>query len=435
VARVRPFRAVIFSHEDGPDVTRHTAPPYDVVGARERERLLQMEPHNVVALELPQGPLDPATSGNRYETGAATWRRWLGEGVLAEDSGEAVYVLEQRFTLHGQPVRRRFLIAAVDLHQFSEGIVLPHERTLPRVLADRLMLMRAVHANLSQVLGLYSDPAGLTDALLDTTVLGRPLLEATDADAVTSRVWALREPRVIQSVAAALADMRIFIADGHHRYTTALAYQAERRAAEQPDARTGWRPYDSVMMALVNMDDPLLVVLPTHRVATAPHMLDHQAFWNGLTELFEVVGVPGDSAVELLADAAARPTFVVKTQDRPPVAVRLKASVDPAQTIPGDASAAWKRLDVTVLQELVLARLLDIHPDRPDTLERLAFCKDPSDALRLVSHDDVAFLLRPTRVDQLREVAMSGEMMPQKSTYFYPKLLSGLIMRSLDPPA
>ncbi len=432
MARVRPFRAVTFSHPEGPDITRHTAPPYDVVGAEQRERLLRLEPHNVVALELPSGSPDPAAPDNRYDTGADTWREWLDAHVLCEDEDDAVYILEQRFAVRGRPVRRRALIAAVDLEPFSAGVILPHERTLPKPLADRLCLTRAVRANLSQVLGLYSDPAGLTDHLLDIAVLGRAWLEATDADGVESRVWALRDRKAVQALADTLADMRIFIADGHHRYTAALAYRDERRTAESASGGPReWQPYDAVMMALVNMDDPQLVVLPTHRVATAPGTLDRDAFWHGLAERFDVVAEAGADPLHALEDADAAPTFVVKASGEDPVAIRLRAGIDPIEAIPGPAPAVWKCLDVTVLQELVLAPLLDIHPDRPDTLERLAFCKDPHEALRIVSRDHVAFLLRPTRVDQLRAVALSCEMMPQKSTYFYPKLLSGLVMRSL----
>jgi uncharacterized protein (DUF1015 family) len=421
VAVIRPFRAVTFSLESGPDVATHVAPPYDVVSPSQRAALLARDAHNVVALELPEG------DGDRYENGALTWADWRDNGVLTDDLTDAFYVLEQRFTLDGRPIVRRALIAAVDLEPFSAGIVLPHERTLPKALSDRLALLRTTAANLSQVFGLYSDPAGVTDVLLDTARLGPPLLRATDADGVESVVWAIRDEHRVHLLTSALAETRIFIADGHHRYTTALAYRDERRAAESP---LGWRPYDSVMMALVNMDDPELVVLPTHRVADASGAFDEPAFLAGLERHFELTETADDPA-SVLSDLCARPLFVIRTRSGRTLVARVRDDVELTTAITAEATDAWKSLDVAVLQELVLDPLLGIHPDRPETLDRLSFVKGTEDALAGADAHDVTFLLRPTRMDQLRAVSLAGELMPQKSTYFYPKLLSGLLMRDI----
>jgi uncharacterized protein (DUF1015 family) len=428
LAVVRPFRAVTYAHEAGADISALTAPPYDVISPAQREALLDRDPHNVVALELPEGPLDPSLPSNRYETGGRRWREWRTNGVLADDATDAVYVLEQRFELEGRAIRRRAFIAAVDLVAFSEGVVLPHERTLPKALTDRLSLTRATAANLSQVLGLFSDPARRTDALLDPAGLGEPMLTAADADGVTSTLWAIRDPADVAAVSEALAGCRVFIADGHHRYTTALAYRDERRAAAH--GSEGRRPYDSVMMALVNMDDPELCVLPTHRVADAEGGFDEQAFLAALSERFDVTPAPADP-LEALSDMHAPATFVVRTRSAATFVARLKHDVDVEEAIPLEASHAWKSLDVAVLQELVLRPLLGIHPDRPESLDRLSFVKDAAGALAAGEEHDVVFLLRPTRMDQLRAVSLGGELMPQKSTYFYPKLLSGLVMRDL----
>lgn len=431
MAVVRPFRAVVYSCAKGRDASAVAAPPYDVISPAQREALLARDPHNVVALELPEGTLDPAAPGNRYETGGARWRQWRREDVLVDDDTEAVYVLEQRFVVDGRPVRRRAFVAAVDLEPFSAGVVLPHERTLPKAIDDRLNMLRATSANLSQVLGLYSDPAGTTGALLDEVCLGEPMTSATDADHVESRVWAVREPDAVRRVSAALAGGAIFIADGHHRYTTALAYRDERRAAEPAlDPERAWRPYDSVMMALVNMDDPELVVLPTHRIADAEGAFDESAFLGRLAEHFDLSPVD-DDPMDALAAAGDRPAFVLRTRTGTTRLAAMRPGTDLDRAIPARASAAWKSLDVAVLQELVLWPLLRIHPDHPATLDRLAFAKDEAGALAAADAHDVVFLLRPTRMDQLREVSLGGELMPQKSTYFYPKLLSGLLMRDL----
>lgn len=433
MARVRPFAAVRFSH-DNADVTALTAPPYDVISAEERTAYLSLDPHNVVALELADGVTDPTVPGNRYETSRSTWNSWRAEGVLETDDVRAFHVLEQRYELEGVPIRRKALIAEVGLEPFSAGVILPHERTLPKALGDRYELIKATAANFSQVFGLFDDGAGETDALFASAMLDEPSLVATDPDGVQSLVWSVTEPTLISGFEQALADKRIFIADGHHRYTTALAYRDYRRerAARAGEQSTSDDPaYDSVMMALVNMEDPDLVVLPTHRVASAPGAFDAAAFLAALETDFTVVTAP-DFPLRAL-DLTNTPSFLMKVAgDERVLLVRLRDDIDLDARISADRSSAWKHLDVAVLQELILDPLLDVHPDRPETLERLSFVKDAQCALDSTGQHHVAFVLRPTRMDQLRAVAMAGETMPQKSTYFYPKLLSGLLMRSAD---
>ncbi len=434
MARVRAFKGYTYARTSA-DVSHLTAPPYDVISDRERAALLAKSEHNVVALELPEGSLDPAVPGNRYETGRKRWRAWRDSGVLVRERVPAMYLVEQRYELDGREIRRRALVAEVGLHAFEEGVVLPHERTLPKALGDRFNLTRACAANFSQVFGLYSDPAGLTDRHFAAAAEGPRTMIATDADGVVSEVWAITDPEALAAIAAALEHKQIFIADGHHRYTTALAYRDERRAADRASGLDPVDPaYDFVMMALVNMDDPNLVVLPTHRVATAGRAFDANAIRERLAADFDLTEVPSDRAeAEKALASTDRPAFVVALRGGgSPFLAALKADADIDGLIPLDRSAEWKGLDVTVLQELVLDPLLDIHPDRPETLDRLAFVKDTAEALAAVEERDAAFILRATRLEQLRAVALAGETMPQKSTYFYPKLLSGLVLRAMD---
>jgi uncharacterized protein (DUF1015 family) len=394
-------------------------------------RLLEGSAHNVVALELPDGPLDPGAPGNRYTTGRATWNEWCREGIIVPDETPAIYVLEQSWEYDGHHIRRRAFVASVRLHAFSEGVILPHERTLPKALSDRYHLLHETRVNLSQVFGLFSDPAGETDSIFDAAMTTPALLSATDAEGVASRVWAIRDAAAIGAVQVLVGEGPIFIADGHHRYTTALAYRDERRAAEKYNGRTPTDPpYDSVMMALVNMDGPDLVVLPTHRLARAAEPLDPARLWSALGQYFDLSDVSPASADSALS-SQTRTSFVIRATDGNVRMATLRADVDPATIIPGDHSADWKRLDVTVLQELILRPVFGICPDEPVTLERLSFAKDARDALSR-SDVDGAFVLAPTRMDQMRAVALAGETMPQKSTYFYPKLLSGLLFRALD---
>lgn len=433
MARFRPFKAYTYSRTS-PDISDLAAPPYDVISERQRAALLARDPHNVVALELPEGSLDPASPESRYATGRRRWREWRDTGVLVRDRLPAVYVLEQRYQLDGREVRRRAFIGEIELHAFEEGVILPHERTLPKALGDRFNLTKACAANFSQVFGLFSDAERVTDRYFELAMSGRPVMTATDDDGVVSDVWALTDADALAGLASALEEKRIFIADGHHRYTTALAYRDERRAAA---AKSGLSPtdpaYDFVMMALVNMDDPGLVVLPTHRVADARRSFDSEALLEGLASSFEIKELPAGADAETALTALETPGFVVALRGTGnPILVSLRADADLAKLIPLERSEAWKELDVAILQELVLDPLLDIHPDRPETLDRLRFVKDAREALEATSDHDAAFVLRATRMDQMRAVALAGETMPQKSTYFYPKLLSGLVMRAMD---
>lgn len=433
VALVSPFRAVRYAAAAGTDITSLTAPPYDVISPEMREQLLAESPINVAALELPQGPADPRVPGNRYEAAGALWREWLTDGTLLRDTLPAVYVLEQRYSAEGREAVRRAIVAAVGLEPFSAGVILPHERTLPKALADRLEITKATAANLSQVFGIYEDPEHVVRALVQAAVSGPPLATASDADGVVSSVWAFTDPAGHAAIAEFFRDERIFIADGHHRYTTALAYRDERRAALAGDAPGAPAAYDSVMMALVNMDDPGLIVRPTHRIADAPGEFDPSAFRSALSERFELTDLPPGHPSKALAAAAGRPSFIVRTKDGVTKLARLREDVDLTGAYPAGSSAAWRSLDVSTLQELVLGPLLDIHPDRPETLDRLSFSKDAHAAMSAAEGGhDAAFILNPTPMEQVANVALACETMPQKSTYFYPKLLSGLLFKSLD---
>jgi uncharacterized protein (DUF1015 family) len=433
VAVVRPFRAVRYARPSGADVSSLAAPPYDVVTADQRERLLAGDPHNVVALELPEGALDPAAPGNRYETGAARWRSWLSDGVLTQDTQPAIYVLEQRYAQGTTEISRRGFIAAVDLEPFAAGVILPHERTLPKAIDDRLNLTRATAANLSQVFGMFADPAHASDALITKAMGGRALATAVDEAGVVSTIWALTDPADHETLAALLADERVFIADGHHRYTTALAYRDERRAAAHTSVTDTQPPaYDSVMMALVNMDDPGLTVWPTHRIADAPGPFDADVFWTALAKRFELTELPVGHPSAAMESPDGRATFMVKTRDGRTRVARLRSDVDHSGAFPAGSSDAWRSIDVAVLQELVLSPLLDIHPDRPETLDRLRFSKDAHETLEMAGEHDAVFVVNPTRMEQVAQVALAGETMPQKSTYFYPKLISGLLFKRLD---
>lgn len=433
MARVRPFRGWRYSSESV-DITPLVAPPYDVISPEQRADLIARDAHNVVEIELPEGSADPTDADNRYAAAATTWDSWRTTGVLEHDPDSCIYVLEQRYEIAGRTVSRRAFIVEVGLEPFDAGVILPHERTLPKALGDRYELITKTAANFSQVFGLYEDAQCDTNSLFDEVMQTEVIATATDSDGVTSTLWRSASADIAARLASFMTDRQIYIADGHHRYTTALAYRDMRRA----EASAGNMPvddnpaYDGVLMALVNMDDPDLTVLAYHRVVDGAPGFDPGSFRSALAESFDVSDVPAGHPGAAL-EGRSRPTFMFSTRGADgPFLAELRADIDPAQAIPTEHSSAWKSLDVAVLQELVLWPLLGVHPDRPETLDRLSFTKDAHSALRAVQSHDVACILRPTGLDQLRAVSQSGETMPQKSTYFYPKLLSGLVFRSAE---
>lgn len=432
MARVRPFKAWRYA-SPSIDISTLTAPPYDVISPSQREAFAGANPHNVVELELPLGSEDVSSTDNRYATGARTWNEWRETGVLAQDPEPSVYAIEQRFMVDGSQVSRKAFVVAVGLEPFDAGVILPHERTLPKALGDRFELIKATGANFSQVFGLFEDAACDTDAIFHAVMQGDPVARSVDADGVESVLWRCSDEAIAQELSRSMSDKRVYIADGHHRYTTALAYRDMRR--EQDDA-AGSAPvdpaYDWLMMALVNMDDPQLAVLPYNRIANGPAEFDPAAFKRGLELHFDLAEVGAGHPAHAL-DGFERPALMVRTRDdERPFIASLRKDVDLSTAITADQSDAWKSLDVAVLQELVLRPLLGIHPDDAETLDRIWFAKDPHEALAAVGEHDVAFVLRPTRLEQLRAVSNAGEIMPQKSTYFYPKLPSGMVFRSAE---
>lgn len=432
MARVRPFRAWRYASEEL-DLSDLTAPPYDVISPKMRSDLLERNEHNVVALELPEGPLDPIAPDNRYYTGAKRWNAWREQGVLVRDERPAIYVLEQRYELEGEPIRRMALIAEVAIEPFDAGVILRHERVLPKALGDRFELIKSTHANFSQVFGLFGDPDGASDSIYRSVADQEPVATSTDADGVRSTLWALTDEEALTSVSGLMSDKPIFIADGHHRYTTALAYRdLMRELAEIAEQHPVDPDHDFLMMALVNMDDPDLVVLPYHRIAKGLEGFSAKEFHTGLEKHFDVSELTDDQPKSALL-TQDRPAFVLRVKGLPnPVLASLKSEVDLDDALRVEHSSAWKNLDVAVLQELILWPLLGIHPDRHETLDRLSFTKDADEAFGAVGDNDVAFILRPTGLDQLRDISLGGEIMPQKSTYFYPKLPSGLLFRGMD---
>jgi uncharacterized protein (DUF1015 family) len=438
MAEIAPIRGVLYD-PSRVSLSKVMAPPYDVIGEEERARLEALDPHNCVRLILPRGEGDA-----KYEVAARTLHAWRGEGTLRRDDKPAIYRYNQIYKsaeLGPDPVVRRGFISAVRLHPFSDGVIKPHERTLRGPKEDRLKLMRASKAHFSQIFMLYPDPARAADAAFAATEERAPDLDGETADGTRHQLWRVTDPGTLAAVAKVLAPLSFYIADGHHRYETMLALRDEHRAA-QPGGKVSPRATTEFATAfLANMDDPGLVVLPTHRLVHSLDGFDRAALLDKARAHFDVFELAGgakpENAATLRAEIARRstdaPTFAAVVPGET-TAWLLTLRVPPASTgLPG--APALVALDVTLLHGLVLERALGVDRAAQEAQKNIAYIKDTRDALERVQRGEaqVGFIMNPTRVSQVQGVSDAGEVMPQKSTFFYPKIASGLVVNPLDP--
>ncbi len=425
MAEIAPFRGVVYDPARAGSLDRLLAPPYDVISPAERARLAAKSPHNFVRIDLPEGE-----GREKYANAARELSRWLEQGVLRRDDRPALYRYHQHFTVGGKEFTRRGVVGRVRLRRYEERVVLPHERTLSGPRLDRLELTRATRAHLSQVFALYSDPQGRVDVEFESLESAAPELEGRTDDGTVHRVWRLTDPAAQRRVAAALAEARLYIADGHHRYETMLAVRDELR----PLARSPRSSIEYGSLFLTSMEDPDLLVLPTHRVVHGLHGFDLDGFLARLRERFEVEELRGASPDQvrdrLAAAGRTSPVLALVSGSRSFLAV-LRPGQEAA--VPGPAPV--RRLDVAVLHALILEELLGIDREAQERQTNLKYVKDLAGAFEEARRDGVqaVFLLNPTGVAQLRAVADAGEIMPQKSTYFFPKLASGLLLNPIDP--
>ena len=444
MARIYPFRALRYN----PSLVRVedcVTQPYDKISPSMQQAYYQRSPYNLVRIILGLPELfDGEGTGDVYTRAARDFAEWRKTNILTAENEPCIYAYSQRFTIPGTQtvVERRGLIALGELYEYAQGVVFRHEQTLTKPRADRLNLLRATRAHFGQIFMLYSDPAQSVEQLVfDPNAT--PEIEVTDEYDVLHRVWQISDPGVINMVAGALSDKKLIIADGHHRYETALAYSKERAPATPPaySERNSQRlpqpayPEAAVMMTLVNMDGEGLVILPTHRVVHSLGGFSAEAFLAKAATYFEISPVSARDAESLMdAVRAAGKTgtaMVAVTREGSSLLVAKPAAV--AEALSG-VSPRKRHLDVVQLHQLVLEQLLAISPEAIRDQANLRYVRDAAEAVAQVRRGDadVAFLVNPVTMDQLREVTFAGEVMPQKSTDFFPKLLSGLAVYALD---
>ena len=414
MADVQPLRALHYDLAKVGPLGDVAAPPYDVIDADQRAALVARSPHNVVEIDLPDGE-DP------YAHAAELFDAWQRSGVLVRDAEPAMWALEQRYSgPDGELLRRRGFFARVRVEDYGAGRIRPHERTHPGPREDRLRLTRATRANLSPIFSLYSDPAASAWNALDAAKPHERWGEFEDGDGTLHRLWRVADADAVETVSATLAGAELLIADGHHRYETSRVY-AEEIGGE------GDHRY--VLMCLVALEDPGLTVFPTHRLVGDLDPARRAALAEAIERDFvatavardQVAPAPGSGPL-VLGYADAQRTLRLELRDQSIAEAALSAMPAP-----------YRRLDTGVLEALLLKGALGLDDEDISHMHGFGYARDAAQALALIDAGtfDVAFLLRPTPVEQVREIAAAGVNMPPKSTYFFPKVPTGLVMNPL----
>jgi uncharacterized protein (DUF1015 family) len=435
MAHISPFRALRYDPARV-SLSQVATQPYDKITSEMREGYYASSPNNLVRIIL--GKPDPADHDqeNVYTRAAGFFGDWRKQGVLLQDDQPSIYTYLERFTAPGSKteMERRGFIALGRLEDYSAGVVHRHEQTLAKPKADRLNLLRNTKAHFGQIFMLYSDPAGEIEAALTTNT--KPDMEMRDEYGVLHQVWKVSDPQIIELVGGKMEDKKLIIADGHHRYETALAYRNERRAANGSATTTGTAPYDFVMMTLVNMDSPGLVILPTHRVVHGLTSFSAEELREGARAHFSVEEVDptldASRANAILREAGHTGTALLGiTANRAFLFDRAKG--DSAGIFDG-LSLRQQSLDVVQLHKCLLEGALGLSEESIRNQENLSYIRDAGEAIAKVRSGaaNVAFLMNPARMQQIRDIAFGNEVLPQKSTDFYPKLLSGLTIYALE---
>ena len=435
MADIYPFRGLRYSLRQIP-IQNVVTQPYDKISKEMQDRYYALHPNNIIRIVLGKVTPEDSTENSVYTRAARFLKDWRSTGILEQLSAPAFFVYFQRFMIPGaSEVRlRKGFVGLARLEDYANKVVFPHERTLTGPKKDRLELLRHTRTHFEQIFMLYEDPAQRIDRVLEEAANLKPDIDVEDEFGVTHTVWTVSDPKTITLIQEQMADKKLIIADGHHRYETALAYRDEMRAkyGVTPEA-----PYERLTMTFFNMDSPGLTILPTHRVLSGLAGFESKSFLERAGQFFDVSIVPAD-AERLRSDlkrlGEERVTIgVAADAGRSCSLLRLKPSLDLASVLP-DLSQKQRTLDVVVLHRLIIEKCLGVAEDAVKKERHITYVRELDKALNAVNSSDaqVAFLLNATRLEQMRDIAYEGNVMPQKSTDFYPKVLSGLMMYTLE---
>jgi uncharacterized protein (DUF1015 family) len=433
MVRIAPFRGVFYNQKKIRDLAKVVTPPYDVISREEQERLYRKSPYNFVRLDFNQEP-DP------YASVAELLQSWQAEGILERDDIPALYFAVHKFALSdGKVKQRQGFFALTELQDFASGEIRPHEKTLEAPKQDRLKLMLASHAQLSSIFALYSQPKASINRILSEQTEGqRPFIELKMDGDDECRLWRITDPALIREIQREMKDQRLLIADGHHRYEASLNYRDRMRSERSWNGR---EPFNYIMTYFANMNDENVVILPTHRLVRGYQPKPFLQLEEALQTYFYVEQYPKTAEgkswfLKALKNAGKKHRVIGASFKRDPryLILRLK-NKRMMQRLAKDLSAPLRELELSTLHHLILEHILGLSPQQQTSGETIRYSQDEEEVLQALEKEDyqAAFILNPTKSADILTVANGGEKMPQKSTYFYPKLISGLVINKLEP--
>lgn len=442
MADIIPFKGILYNQEKIKDISQVVTPPYDVISPDDQEKFYNRNEYNMIRLDLGKEYPDDSEQKNRYTRAAGHLSNWFANEILIKDNAPSIYYYDLTYSLKDgtQKIMKGF-IALCKLEDFSSGVVVPHEYTLSKPKSDRLNLLRACNANFSFIFSLYSSGKNINDAFAENIGNSAPKIDVSDDNNYRHRLWSVSDPAVINLVQQEMKNQTVYIADGHHRYESSLNYRNEMR--EKGAITDDNHPANYILMYFSNMDEPGLTVLPTHRLlhslpAEKLHNLTERLSANFNLQYFNFDQAGEAGAKQQLLDAMkkAQPDehmFGMYLQGDNRFTLLSLKNESLLENRASDKPLAWRRLDVAILQNFILEDILGLSEDSIRKQENLTYVKDDDDAITRVRDGkcQIGFLLNATKIEEIKDVTNTGERMPQKSTYFYPKFLTGLVFYKL----
>ncbi|MBI4825724.1 MAG: DUF1015 domain-containing protein [Nitrospirae bacterium] len=420
MAEIIPFKGVLYNPEKV-DAGAVTAPPYDIVSPQAKDKLYEKSPHNIIRIDFGKDNEGDDENENRYSRASALLNDWLEKDILRQDSEPAFYCYEATYRVDGEERRLRGILGAVKIEELGSGEIHPHEETHSKPKSDRLNILRFCRANISPIFSIYSSAEKKASSILEKIVKNKPFLEAIDNDGFINRLWKINDKASIDAIRKEFSDKDIFIADGHHRYETALAFKHEME--QKGELKTGDEPFNYVLMFLANMDEPGLTLLPTHRMVEIDSSINITEILSHCFDI-EAFSYNNDSeektAMDKMFHAMKTKKYSIGMFDKDEKKYYDLSFRCPHDSL--DSHDILKKLDVTVLHKLIFREILKVTNYEYEMSPEVAVKRVKSSPAR------AAFFLSPTRVEDLKAVALEGQRMPPKSTYFYPKLLTGMVI-------
>jgi len=437
VAEIRPFRGVYYNQLLVSDLAEVICPPYDIITPQLQQELYHRSQYNFVRLEHNRELPQDTTSDNKYTRSAATLGQWLKQGVLKVDEAPAIYLHDHYFTHQGREYKRRGIIACIRLEEWDKMVIRPHEGTLAEPKGDRLSLLWACQANTSPILALFEDRGQQVSSVLAARERSKPIISSSSTGGESHNVWAITEPEAINQICRSLAHQPLYIADGHHRYQSALIYQRKKHTLSS--SVSGDEAFNFVMMELVDFSDPGLIILPPHRLVRGTSKSTLSGLMSKLKSFFEIEELPlsmpdiwqkvDDLLTGQEANRVRLTLFGLATEQL--FVLRLRDFTTASQMMPYFHCELYKRLDVSIVDHIILEKMLGLGSGREETI--LDYSYDRLDAVNRVLDGEyqLAFLLSPVKAEVVKAIADAGDRMPRKSTYFYPKAPAGLVFHRL----